>query len=82
MALASHEPPALSSQRSLYHGVIWNVEGWQRQEVRSDHLVPLRVGSVVIHYGKQVHYDEAKDEDCMLEIVGMGPATVTSAEDH
>lgn len=47
-----------------------------------DHLVPIRTGSFVTHYGKQVHYDGAKDEDCMLEIVGMGPATVTPAEEH
>jgi hypothetical protein len=47
-----------------------------------DHVVPLRAGSFVTHYGKQVHYDGAKDEDCMLEVVGMGPATVTPAEEH
>jgi len=39
--------------------------------------VPLAAGSVVTHYGKQVHYDGAKDEDAVLLIVGDGPATST-----
>jgi quercetin dioxygenase-like cupin family protein len=38
---------------------------------------PIPAGSHVIHYGGQVHYDGAKDEECILEIVGMGPATST-----
>ena len=39
--------------------------------------VPLGAGTVVTHYGKQVHYDGAKDEDAVLLIVGDGPATST-----
>jgi hypothetical protein len=39
--------------------------------------VPLPAGSIVTHYGKQVHYDGAKDEDAVLLIVGDGPATST-----
>jgi hypothetical protein len=39
--------------------------------------VPLGPGTVVTHYGKQVHYDGAKDEDAVLLIVGDGPATST-----
>jgi hypothetical protein len=47
-----------------------------------DATVPMPAGSYVVHYGKEVHYDGAKDGDCVLEIVGMGPATATGAEDH
>jgi hypothetical protein len=43
----------------------------------ADATVPLPAGSVVTHYGKQVHYDGAKDEDAVLMIVGDGPATST-----
>ena len=32
------------------------------------------------HYAKEVHYDGAKDADVVLEIVGMGPETLTPAE--
>ena len=45
-----------------------------------DSTVPLPPGSFVRHFGKQVHYDGAKDEDTVLEIVGEGPATSTPAE--
>ena len=43
----------------------------------TDATVPLGPGTVVTHYGKQVHYDGAKDEDAVLMIVGDGPATST-----
>jgi hypothetical protein len=46
-----------------------------------DTTVPMPAGSYVVHYGKQVHYDGAKDSDCVLEIVGEGPATSTPAEE-
>jgi len=42
--------------------------------------VPMPAGSFVTHFGKQVHYDGAKDEEAMIEIVGEGPATATPAE--
>ena len=42
--------------------------------------VPLKAGSYVVHTGKEVHYDGAKDEEVVLQIVGMGPATSTNAE--
>lgn len=46
-----------------------------------DATVPMPAGSFVTHYGKQVHYDGAKDGDTVLEIVGEGPATATPAEE-
>ena len=45
-----------------------------------EHTVPIQAGSFVTHFGKQIHYDGAKDEEVVLEIVGMGPATATNAE--
>jgi hypothetical protein len=41
---------------------------------------PVPAGSFVVHTGKEIHYDGAKDEECILQIVGMGPATGTAAE--
>jgi len=46
-----------------------------------DSAVPLPTGTFAEHFGKQVHYDGAKDEDVVLEIVGDGPATQTAAEE-
>lgn len=42
--------------------------------------VPMSPGTYVTHYAKGIHYDGAKDADCVIEIVGMGPATSTPAE--
>jgi hypothetical protein len=42
---------------------------------------PMPAGSFVTHYGKQVHWDGAKDEDTVLLIMGEGPATSTAAEE-
>jgi quercetin dioxygenase-like cupin family protein len=46
----------------------------------ADSMKPVPAGSFVTHYANEVHYDGAKDEDAILEIVGMGPATATPAE--
>ena len=43
-------------------------------------MVPVAAGSAVTHFGKEIHWDGAKDEECVLEIVGMGPATNIPAE--
>jgi hypothetical protein len=45
-----------------------------------DSMVAMPTGSFVTHFGGQVHYDGAKDEPAVLEIVGEGPATPTPAE--
>lgn len=45
-----------------------------------DRTVPMPAGSFITHYGKQVHFDGAKDQEAVLEIVGEGPATATPAE--
>ena len=42
-----------------------------------DGMKPIPAGSFVTHFGKQVHYDGAKDGEAILQIVGMGPATST-----
>lgn len=45
-----------------------------------DGTVPMPAGTFVKHFGKQVHYDGAKDEETVLLITGEGPATSTPAE--
>jgi hypothetical protein len=41
----------------------------------------MPAGSFVTHFGRQVHWDDAKDEDAVLMIMGEGPATATAAEE-
>jgi hypothetical protein len=43
---------------------------------------PLPPGSFVTHYGKQVHWDGAKDEDAVLLIMGEGPGTSTLVKEE
>lgn len=44
-------------------------------------MVPMPAGSFVTHFGKQVHWDGAKDEEVWLLIAGNGPATMTRVEE-
>ena len=43
--------------------------------------VAMPAGTFVTHFGKQVHWDGAKDEEAILLIVGEGPATTTRVEE-
>ncbi len=42
---------------------------------------PVPAGTYVVDHAGGVHYDGAKDADCVLEIVGTGPMTTTGAEE-
>ena len=44
-------------------------------------MVPMPAGSFVTHFGRQVHWDGAKDEEAILVISGEGPATSTRVEE-
>ena len=41
--------------------------------------VAAPAGCYVIHYAGKVHYDGAKDEETIIQVWGMGPATATPA---
>ena len=43
---------------------------------------PLPAGSFVTHFGKQVHWDGANDEDTVLLIMGEGPAASTLVKEE
>ena len=44
--------------------------------------VPMRAGTFVTHYAKQVHWDGAKDEEAIIFLSGEGPATTTRVEEE
>jgi len=44
-------------------------------------MFPVKEGTYVVHHANQIHYDGAKDEDCVLYIVGTGPLVTTGAEE-
>ena len=43
-------------------------------------MVAMPAGSFVTHFGGQVHWDGAKDEEAWVLISGEGPATSTAVE--
>ena len=45
-----------------------------------DGFKPVPAGSFVKHFANEIHYDGAKDAECILQIVGIGPATSMPAE--
>jgi len=45
-----------------------------------DATIGVKAGGTVTHYGKEVHYDGAKDEEVIVLITGQGPATNTPVE--
>ena len=42
-----------------------------------DATTPMPPGAFVTHFAGQPHYDGAKEEAAIIEIVGQGPATIT-----
>lgn len=46
----------------------------------TNNILPMRTGTFVTHFGKGIHYDGAKDEEVMVLITGMGPATSTQVK--
>ena len=45
-----------------------------------DSTYPVSAGTYVVDHAGGIHYDGAKDAECVLEIVGMGPVATTQAE--
>lgn len=42
--------------------------------------VPMKAGSFIKHTAGGIHFDGAKDEEVVLQIVGMGPASSIQAK--
>lgn len=62
---------------TVVKGTWWIATGnkWDK-----DQMKPMPTGSHVTHYGGQVHWDGAKDEEAWVLIVGEGPGTSTPVE--
>lgn len=43
------------------------------------HTVPVRAGGTMLHPKGEVHYDGARDEEVIVQIVGFGPTRKTPA---
>jgi hypothetical protein len=63
---------------TVLKGVWWVGSG---TKFEPNNTAPMPAGAFVTHFGKQVHFDGAKDEDAVPLIVGEGPGTATLAEE-
>jgi quercetin dioxygenase-like cupin family protein len=46
-----------------------------------DKTTPVPAGSFVIHHPNQIHWDGAKDEEAVVQIMGIGPGTTTRVDE-
>jgi quercetin dioxygenase-like cupin family protein len=63
---------------TVVKGTWWVATG---NKVDKANMVPMPAGSFVTHFGNQVHWDGAKDEEAWVLIVGEGPGTLTRVEE-
>jgi hypothetical protein len=42
--------------------------------------IPVKTGGFMLHPAGMHHYDGAKDEEVIVQIIGMGPVATTSTE--
>lgn len=72
-------PHSHSQERYIYviSGTWWIGTG---PHYDPDSTYPVNAGTYVIDRPNELHYDGAKDADCVIYLVGMGPVTTTQAQ--
>ena len=56
---------------TVVKGTWWAGTG---DQLDPDKTTPIRAGGFAIHAPREVHYDGAKDEEAIVQIVGIGPS--------
>jgi hypothetical protein len=56
---------------TVLQGTWWAGEG---DSFEPDKTTPLKAGSFMLHPAKAHHYDGAKDEEVIVQIIGIGPS--------
>ena len=62
---------------TVIKGTWWTDEG---DVFRPDKMVPIKAGGFMFHPANYHHYDGAKDEEVIVQIMGMGPVKTTGTE--
>lgn len=62
---------------TVIKGTWWTASGPDADVFNPAKTVPLTAGSFMMHPAGGHHYDGAKDEEVIVQIVGMGPVTTT-----
>lgn len=62
---------------TVIKGTWWTVEG---DVLAPEKAIPIRPGGVMLHPAGLRHYDGARDEEVVVQIVGLGPVTTTQVQ--
>jgi hypothetical protein len=65
---------------TVIKGTWWVALGPDGDTYTPDKMTPMKPGSFVFHPAYGHHYDGAKDEEVIVQIMGMGPVTTTNLE--
>jgi len=65
---------------TVIKGTWWVALGADADVYDPAKMVPMKPGSFVLHPAGGHHYDAAKDEEAVVQIMGMGPVTTTQLE--
>jgi quercetin dioxygenase-like cupin family protein len=62
---------------TVIKGTWWTSTGPDADVFNPAKTVPLKAGGFMMHPAGAHHYDGAKDEEVIVQIIGMGPVTTT-----
>lgn len=62
---------------TVIKGTWWTASGPDADVFDPARTVPLKAGSFMMHPARGHHYDGAKDEEAIVQIIGMGPVKTT-----
>ena len=62
---------------TVIKGTWWVALGPEADTFDPSKTKPMKTGSFVKHPAGAHHYDGAKDEECIVQIIGMGPVKMT-----
>jgi quercetin dioxygenase-like cupin family protein len=62
---------------TVIKGTWWTASGPDGDTYNPDKTIPLKAGSFMLHPANGHHYDGAKDEEVIVQIMGMGPVVTT-----
>ena len=65
---------------TVLKGTWWVSLGPDSDSGDASKMVPMKAGSYVFHPANGHHFDGAKDEEAVVQIIGMGPVTTTQVK--
>jgi quercetin dioxygenase-like cupin family protein len=66
---------------TVIKGTWWVALGPDARVYDPAKMTPLKAGSFIVHPANGLHYDGAKDEEAIVQIIGMGPVKTVRLDD-